>query len=79
MIRQLLFGGASALAQEFEGSLRLRAFSFLGTSFGIGLAFGPIVSGLLINAFGWRSIFLLVTALAVVHRALAHGRNRTAV
>ena len=39
-------GGASALAQEFEGPLRLRAFSFLGTSFGIGLAFGPIASGL---------------------------------
>lgn len=58
-------GGASALAQEFEGPLRLRAFSFLGTSFGIGLAFGPIVSGLLISAFGWRSIFLLVAALAI--------------
>ncbi|MER9302030.1 MFS transporter [Mesorhizobium sp. M0496] len=58
-------GGASALAQEFEGHLRLRAFSFLGTSFGIGLAFGPIASGLLIDAFGWRSIFLLVAALAI--------------
>ncbi|MER9348168.1 MFS transporter [Mesorhizobium sp. M0227] len=58
-------GGASALAQEFEGPLRLRAFSFLGTSFGIGLAFGPIASGLLISAFGWRSIFILVAALAI--------------
>lgn len=58
-------GGASALAQEFEGPLRLRAFSFLGTSFGIGLAFGPIASGLLISAFGWRSIFLLVASLAI--------------
>ncbi|WP_136622671.1 MULTISPECIES: MFS transporter [Mesorhizobium] len=63
-------GGASALAQEFEGPLRLRAFSFLGTSFGIGLAFGPIASGLLISAFGWRSIFLLVAALAVAAAAL---------
>ncbi|ESZ66295.1 MFS transporter [Mesorhizobium sp. C120A] len=58
-------GGASALAQEFDGSLRLRAFSFLGTSFGIGLAFGPIASGLLIDAFGWRSIFVLVAVLAI--------------
>ncbi|RWF51500.1 MAG: MFS transporter [Mesorhizobium sp.] len=57
-------GGASALAQEFEGPLRLRAFSLLGTSFGIGLAFGPIASGLLIAAFGWRSIFVLVVAVA---------------
>ncbi|UVK47070.1 MFS transporter [Mesorhizobium sp. AR07] len=63
-------GGASALAQEFEGPLRLRAFSFLGTSFGIGLAFGPIASGLLINAFGWRAIFLLAAALAVAAAVL---------
>ncbi|MDG4881591.1 MFS transporter [Mesorhizobium sp. WSM4884] len=58
-------GGASALAQEFDGQLRLRAFSFLGTSFGIGLAFGPVASGLLIDAFGWRAIFFLVAVLTV--------------
>ncbi|CDX28490.1 Major facilitator superfamily MFS_1 [Mesorhizobium plurifarium] len=63
-------GGASALAQEFDGQSRLRAFSFLGTSFGIGLAFGPVASGLLIGAFGWRSIFLLVAALGVAAAAL---------
>ncbi|WP_032901411.1 MFS transporter [Mesorhizobium ciceri] len=64
-------GGASALAQEFEGPLRLRAFSFLGTSFGVGLAFGPIASGMLISAFGWRSIFLLVAALAIAAAMLS--------
>lgn len=63
-------GGASALAQEFDGQSRLRAFSFLGTSFGIGLAFGPVASGLLIDAFGWRAIFLLVAALGVAAAAL---------
>lgn len=63
-------GGASALAQEFDGQLRLRAFSFLGTSFGIGLAFGPVASGLLIDAFGWRAIFFLVAALAVAAASL---------
>ncbi|RVD59843.1 MFS transporter [Mesorhizobium sp. M2D.F.Ca.ET.185.01.1.1] len=71
-------GGASALAQEFEGQSRLRAFSFLGTSFGIGLAFGPIASGLLIDAFGWRAIFLLVALLAVaaaVLRAVSESRD----
>lgn len=57
-------GGAAALAQEFEGTARMRAFSLLGTSFGIGLSFGPIVSGLLIDAFGWTSIFLPVVAAA---------------
>lgn len=63
-------GGASALAQEFDGRSQLRAFSFLGTSFGIGLAFGPIASGLLIDAFGWRAIFLLVAVLAAAAAAL---------
>ena len=56
-------GGAAALAQEFEGKARLRAFSLLGTSFGAGLSLGPIASGLMIEAFGWRSIFLSVVAL----------------
>jgi len=69
-------GGAAALAQEFEGPLRLRAFSFLGTSFGVGLAFGPIASGLLIAAFGWRSIFLLVASLAVCAAALGRRTLR---
>ncbi|TIP01420.1 MAG: MFS transporter [Mesorhizobium sp.] len=63
-------GGASALAQEFEGRSQLRAFSFLGTSFGIGLAFGPVASGLLIDTFGWRAIFVLVAVLGVAAAAL---------
>ena len=62
-------GGMASLAQEFEGPSRIRAFSVVGTSFGVGLAFGPIASGLMIDAFGWRSIFLLVVALG----ALAFG------
>ena len=37
--------GHSLLAQEFEGAERTRAFSFLGTAFGVGLAFGPMASG----------------------------------
>lgn len=57
-------GGMASLAQEFDGPSRIRAFSIVGTSFGVGLAFGPIVAGLMIDAFGWRSIFILVVALA---------------
>lgn len=58
--------GMAALAQEFDGPARIRAFSIVGTSFGVGLAFGPIASGLMIDAFGWRSIFGLVVTLAVL-------------
>ncbi|WP_084360506.1 MFS transporter [Hydrogenophaga palleronii] len=64
-------GGAAALAQEFEGQARLRAFSLMGTSFGVGLALGPIASGLMIEVFGWRSIFLAVVALTTFAFVLA--------
>jgi len=52
-----LAGGTAALAQEFDGHARTRAFSALGTTFGIGLAFGPVLAGWLIAQFGWRAIF----------------------
>lgn len=56
-------GGMAALAQEFEGASLPRAFSVVGTSFGVGLAFGPILSGVMIETFGWPSIFVLVIVL----------------
>ncbi|WP_103705368.1 MFS transporter [Paraburkholderia eburnea] len=60
-----LSSGAASLAQEFEGHARTRAFSMLGTSFGIGLAFGPLMAGVLIDWFGWRSIFAVIAAIGV--------------
>lgn len=56
--------GAAALAQEFDGAARTRAFSCLGTGFGIGLVLGPVAAGTLTAGFGWRAIFGLV-ALAM--------------
>lgn len=53
------------LADAFPlGPARTRAFSLFGTAIGVGLAFGPSISGLLIEAFGWRSVFA-APALAV--------------
>lgn len=66
-------GGMAALAQEFDGPSRIRAFSLVGTSFGVGLAFGPIASGLMIDAFGWPAIFALVTGLALLAAGLGAG------
>ncbi|HEY6926358.1 MAG TPA: MFS transporter, partial [Steroidobacteraceae bacterium] len=57
-------GGLAALAQEFEGPARTRAFSVLGSVFGIGLAFGPMLAGWEIQQIGWRAVFLSVTVLA---------------
>lgn len=59
-------GGFAALAQEADGGARLRSFSIVGASFGIGLAFGPIASGWMIAAFGWPAIFALVVALSLL-------------
>ncbi|MFM0202860.1 MFS transporter [Paraburkholderia fungorum] len=61
-----LSSGGASLAQEFDGHARTRAFSMLGTSFGIGLAFGPLMAGTLIENFGWRSIFMVIAAIGVV-------------
>ncbi len=59
-----LASGCAALAQEFDGHARTRAFSLLGATFGAGLAFGPVLSGLLIEQWGWRAIFLATALLA---------------
>lgn len=69
-----LSSGSAALAQEFDGHVRTRAFSMLGTSFGVGLAFGPLLAGTLIDAFGWRSIFAATAAIGAI--ALIFGAPR---
>ena len=69
-----LSSGSAALAQEFDGHDRTRAFSLLGTTFGIGLAFGPVVAGSLIELFSWRAVFFTTAILGAA--ALAFGLPR---
>ncbi|WP_340612045.1 MFS transporter [Xenorhabdus bharatensis] len=64
-------GGVSTLAQVFHGSIRTRAFSILGTCFGVALAFGPLAAGWLVDAAGWRWVFLATGILSVVSLVLA--------
>ncbi|WP_283148822.1 MFS transporter [Silvimonas soli] len=59
-------GGSASLAHEFDGTARTHAYSLLGTSFGTGLAIGPLWSGFVIEHFGWRSIFLTCVVLSVM-------------
>jgi MFS family permease len=61
-----LAGGTAALAQEFDGRARTRAFSLLGTTFGLGLAFGPVLAGFMIERFGWRAIFATGAVVGVL-------------
>ena len=42
-----LSAGFAALAQEFEGTARTRALGLIGSGFGIGIAFCPVIDGLL--------------------------------
>jgi predicted MFS family arabinose efflux permease len=60
----VLTAATALLAQAYDGEGRARAFGFLGSSFGLGLALGPSLSGLLVGAWGWRSVFLAHAAVA---------------
>lgn len=59
-----LAAGTAGLAQAYDGARRTRAFSFVGASFGVGLAFGPLLSGWLLQSWGWRSVVLSAAAAA---------------
>ena len=56
----------SSLAPLFHGVARTRAFSLLGTTFGIGLSFGPLASGWLVQAAGWEWVFLATGGVGVL-------------
>jgi MFS family permease len=77
-----LASGTALLAQAWQGPARARVFALLGTTFGTGLALGPLLAGLLLQALGWRSVFaaggvLTLTAFALGARALpeSHGER----
>ncbi|MGG4603888.1 MFS transporter [Paenalcaligenes sp. Me131] len=70
-------GGAAAfaaamtsLAPLFEGQARARAFSLLGTTFGLGLAFGPWVAGWIVEISNWQGVFYVTGAVGLVSIAM---------
>lgn len=56
----------SSLAPLFHGVARTRAFSLLGTTFGIGLSFGPLISGWIVDTSGWEWVFLATGLVGVL-------------
>jgi EmrB/QacA subfamily drug resistance transporter len=65
-------GGATMFAcslalivQEFPANERAIAFGAYGAVNGISVALGPIVGGLLIEAFGWESIFFINVPIGI--------------
>ena len=78
-----LASGTALLAQAWQGPARARVFALLGTTFGMGLALGPLLAGLLLQTLGWRSVFaaggvLTLVAFGLGARALpeSHGEHR---
>jgi MFS family permease len=61
----VLASGAAVLAHATTGRRRQLAFGVLGTSFGAGLALGPVAAGALVDAAGWRAVFFAVAAVAL--------------
>lgn len=72
----VLTSATSLLAQEFEEADRPRAFSFLGTAFGVGLAFGPMASGFIIEQWGWRALYFGIAAVSLLILLLGTPRIR---
>jgi len=64
------------LAEEFSGPARRRAISIWGAIIGLAFAAGPLLGGLLVEAAGWRAIFVLNLLLGVPAVWLARTRLR---
>ncbi|EGN2451156.1 MFS transporter, partial [Salmonella enterica] len=63
--------GSAILIQTFSGALRTRAFALFGTTAGLGITFGPTISGWLLSVAGWRDIFVVHAAALFIVLVLA--------
>jgi EmrB/QacA subfamily drug resistance transporter len=64
-----------------DAAERARAIGVFGSMSGLALALGPVLGGLLVAAFGWRSIFAVnvpVVVLAIVFAAMFVPESRAA-
>jgi len=76
----------SIIANTFtDNRERARALGIWGAVFGLSMALGPVIGGLLVASVGWRGIFwvnipigiaaIVATALVVPESRAAHGRR----
>jgi len=74
----LLPNSLAVLGSAFSGAARGRAVGTWSAASSITSAIGPVLGGWLIDAFGWREIFLLNLPLALAAIGLALGFVRDA-
>ena len=63
---------AIIILRAFEPQEQGRASGFFGTGVVLAPAIGPSIGGLLVDAFGWRSIFFMVVPFCLASLWLAH-------
>ncbi len=63
--------GAAILTEAFPPQQRGRALGWIGTAVSLGVITGPVVGGLLLSSFSWRSIFLVNLPVGIVGTLLA--------
>lgn len=62
----IMAAGAATAAATFEGPARTRMFAGFGTAAAVGLAAGPVASGLLVETLGWRGAFGIFAGAGLV-------------
>ncbi|MCS5735076.1 MFS transporter [Herbiconiux daphne] len=67
----LFTSAAAIIGNAFAPGVRAKAFGLLGTVLGIGIAFGPVVAGLLTSALGWRGVFVAFGVAVAASLALS--------
>jgi EmrB/QacA subfamily drug resistance transporter len=65
-----LSSALATLSHAFQGEARARAFAFWGSVVGIGITSGPIVGGLITQAFGWEWAFYVNLPIGIALIAL---------
>lgn len=67
----MLTTSLAVVSASFEGPLRARALGLYFSGGAFGGVLGPVVGGILVSAFGWRTMFAVQIPLAVGVAALA--------
>jgi EmrB/QacA subfamily drug resistance transporter len=79
-----LSSALATLSHAFQGEARARAFAFWGSVVGIGITSGPVVGGLITQAFGWEWAFYVnlpigIALIALIVKVIQTSRDPGAV